>query len=449
MEGEEQDEITVEKGDVKEVLSIPDQGGRTSTEYATIQGRFQRIVTSLEQDGVLDKVMTEMFEKKLITREHYTKCKSQDSTSSFMIEILRRIELDKDDFLVFIRSLSRIPALENLYDELLSSVDSSSQVLFESPSHSSVKASEEVDSMSSAATLLDPETQVPSNTSMHIVRTSELPSSSAYNGSTGLMPQLTSNTAYSPSTNSGTGSIDVLVTGNVIDHTYTYHGSEGVFTTPAPDTQLSTREGEQMIVNGCNHQSNIVRVQEEIHDYKSRLGKVEVVLQQLKKKVDNKVDNVSHQKLSVELYRQQRSCEFHQDKINSYQDSLIQLKVLKAEIKAEVKAEIDEIVESSLQEKNSQLEEMGVELETCRKEVETLKRSSIQMSEIQQEMNKKLEELKVQVVQSKEEVSEVKAKTDALKTEIDAVSATQTPTHTPAAPTSERPCQCRCACNIL
>lgn len=443
---------------------VSESSGRTSAEYATIQGRFQRIVTSLEQDGVLDKVAAEMFENKLITIEHFTKCKSKsspESASDFMIEILRRIELEKGDFYVFVRSLSNVPALVSLYEELRTSVNPGSQTQFETLSAKTgeevilqahplgstpsdvlhTETSEEVDNV---VMTLDP---VPSQSRANGERTPGLPPSSAYNGSTGLMPQLIPSTAHSPSIHPDAARIDV--------DSITHHDSKGVFMTPSSDTQQiqSTREGE-LIVSGCNHRSSIIEVQDEIHDYKSRLGTVEVVLRQLKEKVDGKVNAAaaSHQRLSVELYQQRRSCEFHRGKIIYYQDSLTQLKVeIKAEIKAEVKAEIgeeiNEIVRSSLQEKNDQLNEMRIELERSQRE-------SVQMNETleraQKEMNEKLEELKVQVVQSKQEMSEdLKAKTDALKSEIDAASATQTPTHTPAAPASEGPCQCNCACNIL
>ena len=484
------------------VVPISESHGRTSAEYATIQGRFQRIEISLGQDGVLDKVVTEMFEKKLITREHYTKCKSSpDSTaaSAFMLEILRRIELNKSDFYVFVRSLSKIPALVSLHDELRTSINPVAQVQLESLSSttdemisisqahapasgsvqilqahtlaarapvSAVLHAETHEGTDNVAITLDPVSNQPRANGD---RTPGLPPSSAYNGSTGLMPQLTPSTAHSgPPLNPEATSID--------EDSAPCHGSKGVYMTPASDTQQGTREGTELIVSGRNQRSSVIEVQDEIRDYESRLGKVEVVLRHLKDRVDGKVDSASHQRLSAALSRQRRSCEFHRGKIISYRDSLTQLKVeMKAEIKAEVKAEFDdeitEIVQSSLQEKNNQLEEMGIELETYKKEVETLERSrkeSIKMNEAlershremsatlqrsQKEMNEKLEELKVQVVQSKEEVSEVKAKTDALKTEIDTVSATQTPTHIPATPpaaaASERPCQCNCACNIL
>lgn len=94
--------------------------GQLTVEYSTVQESYDRIVTSLQQEGVLQKVAIKMFQEKLLESSSLMKYKNSDSAFDFMTQILIRIELDKSVFDVFVKALSEIPCLLGLSKELAS-----------------------------------------------------------------------------------------------------------------------------------------------------------------------------------------------------------------------------------------------------------------------------------------------------------------------------------------
>ena len=97
---------------------MAERGGQTTKEYSIIQENFGRIVTSLQSGGVLNQVAMNAFGKGLITLECLQGCTDSSKALDFMINIMRRIELDKSDFFVFINCLSAIQNLSSIADEL-------------------------------------------------------------------------------------------------------------------------------------------------------------------------------------------------------------------------------------------------------------------------------------------------------------------------------------------
>ena len=94
--------------------------GQLTVEYSTIQESYDRIVTSLQQEGVLQKVTIKMFQEKLLEPGSLMKYKNSESAFDFMAQMLIRIELDKSAFYVFVKALSDIPCLLGLSRELTS-----------------------------------------------------------------------------------------------------------------------------------------------------------------------------------------------------------------------------------------------------------------------------------------------------------------------------------------
>ena len=92
--------------------------GTQTKEYSIIQSNFTRIVTNLEQDGVLYHVSMKVFENKLITPQCLMDYKDPKKAGDFVINMLHMIELDKNNFHVLLSCFSALPLLTKLVSEL-------------------------------------------------------------------------------------------------------------------------------------------------------------------------------------------------------------------------------------------------------------------------------------------------------------------------------------------
>ena len=94
------------------------QGGQASKEYTIVKTNFHKIVTGLQQEGVLHEVAMKVFEKNLITPQRLRNYKDSSMASDFVMDMLTRIQLNRGDFHVFLSCLSTMPTLNNLTAEL-------------------------------------------------------------------------------------------------------------------------------------------------------------------------------------------------------------------------------------------------------------------------------------------------------------------------------------------
>lgn len=106
------------KGDYRQQIKMAEEGGQTSMEYSIVQTNFSRMVTCLQQEGILHEVAMKVFEKKLITPQRLKVYNDSSKASDFVIEMLGRIETNKGDFHLFLSCLSAIPTLNKLTSDL-------------------------------------------------------------------------------------------------------------------------------------------------------------------------------------------------------------------------------------------------------------------------------------------------------------------------------------------
>lgn len=95
-----------------------DSNGHMTRKYKVVRGNFSRIVNSLEQNS--KEVVMAAFEQNLIAQTSFKEYMNGNKDNcNFVLEILTRIELNEEDFDVFIDCLRASPCLKALVSNLI------------------------------------------------------------------------------------------------------------------------------------------------------------------------------------------------------------------------------------------------------------------------------------------------------------------------------------------
>lgn len=313
-------------------------GGRNTPEYDIIQTNFHRITTSLEQEGVLPKVAASLFQKKRITLECLRKYNESKSPMDFMIEVMTKIELDEGAFYVFTASLSAIPSLVGLANELDSKAKSR-QKSGDNLSVSQDNSEEKLSSKTSKPATLKNVTELQDsfgdlNVSSEFsplrptTTTRNLPSDCVYNAQGGIVAP-----------NQGKAETFDQSNPENID------ADEGLYMKPVPpDSKNSSKH--TLIVSGTSKQCGAFGVQQELHDYQTRLSMVEKELGQINQKTEDKRNTASIRRassldFSLQLVRQRESLKFHRERVASFEKRLSKLEAECGEMQTKLEAEME------------------------------------------------------------------------------------------------------------